>query len=211
MIEARPSLSASEAPNAALFYDPEFMEALRSQMLKFATLQVQDAQLAEDAVQEAMFSAYQNIDKFGRQAALKTWVFSILKNKLIDLLRKEKRTTVASQLENGPNLHGDALMDHLFKENGHWQKSERPQKWDDPDHGVENEHFWRVFDACLTALPEKYGRFFMMREFLEMETPEICHNEDVSVSSLNVTLYRARLRLRECLEDNWYQAKESGS
>ncbi|AEF53263.1 RNA polymerase factor sigma-70 [Marinomonas posidonica] len=209
MVNANPSSDIPNSPSVGIFTDLEFMEELRNQMLKFAMLQVKDAQLAEDAVQEAMLSAYQNIDKFGRQAALKTWVFSILKNKLIDLLRKEKRLVVASQLEEGPNISGEALMDKLFSENGHWQKHERPQKWDDPDHGIENEHFWRVFDACLNALPEKYGRLFMMREFLEMETPEICHNEEISVTSLNVTLYRARLRLRECLEDNWYQAKAS--
>lgn len=190
-----------------LFQDAVFMDDLRLQMLKFARLQVRDSQLAEDAVQEAMLSAYQHIDRFARQSAFKTWVFSILKNKVIDLLRKEKRHVVASQLEDGPNLTGEALIEHLFEENGHWQKNERPKKWDQPDHGVENEHFWRIFDACLEALPAKYGRLFMMREFLEMETPEICHNEAISVTSLNVTLYRARLRLRTCLEDNWFGKK----
>ena len=115
----------SEAEN--IFQDAAFMEALRVQMLKFAKLQVRDSQLAEDAVQEAMLSAYQHIDRFARQAAFKTWVLSILKNKLIDLLRKEKRHTAASQLEEGPNLSGDALIEHLFEENGHWQKDERPK------------------------------------------------------------------------------------
>ena len=42
-----------------------------------------------------------------------------------------------------------------------------------------------------------------------MDTAEICHNEEMSVSNLNVTLYRARLRLRECLEDNWFQVEKS--
>lgn len=207
MIDVTPPSDVNSSSSTNIFHDVAFMEDLRSQMFKFAQLQVRDHQLAEDAVQEAMISAYKNIEKFGRQSALKTWVFSILKNKLIDLLRKEKRHTAASQLEEGSNLTGDALMDSLFEQNGHWQKHERPRKWDQPEHGVENKHFWRVFDACLNALPEKYGRLFMMREFLEMDTPEICHNEDITVSNLNVTLYRARLRLRECLEDNWYQAE----
>lgn len=207
MINANLSSDINNSQSADIFHDAVFMEDLRSQMFKFAQLQVNDTQLAEDAVQEAMISAYQNINKFGRQSALKTWVFSILKNKLIDLLRKEKRHTAASQLEEGSNVNGNELIDTLFMENGHWQKHERPRKWDQPEHGVENKHFWRVFDACLNALPEKYSRLFMMREFLEMETEEICHNEELSVSNLNVTLYRARLRLRECLEDNWYQTE----
>jgi RNA polymerase sigma-70 factor (ECF subfamily) len=205
MIDANLSSEMNGAPVADIFHDTVFMEDLRSQMIKFALLQVRDSQLAEDAVQEAMISAYKNIDRFGRKSASKTWVFSILKNKVIDLLRKEKRHTAVSQLEDGPNLNGDELLDTLFKENGHWNKHERPQKWDQPEHGVENQHFWRVFDACLNALPDKYGRLFMMREFLEMDTAEICHNEELTVSNLNVTLYRARIRLRECLEDNWYQ------
>ncbi|MBJ7536129.1 RNA polymerase factor sigma-70 [Marinomonas transparens] len=209
MINANIPSETENAFTAGIFQDAEFIEDLRNQMLKFAKMQVRDSQLAEDAVQEAMLSAYQNIDRFGRQAAFKTWVFSILKNKVIDLLRKEKRHVGVEQLENGPNTNGEALIDNLFEENGHWQQNERPKKWDQPDHGVENEHFWRIFDACLNALPEKYGRLFMMREFLEMDTPEICDNEAMSISNLNVTLYRARLRLRECLEDNWFQAERS--
>ncbi|ADZ89484.1 RNA polymerase factor sigma-70 [Marinomonas mediterranea] len=206
-MESALSKNEGEFSSVGTFSDPVYMQELRNQMIKFARLQVRDEGLAEDAVQEAMLAAYQHIDRFTGKAAFKTWVFSILKNKLIDLLRKEKRHTAASQLEEGENLNGDALMDVLFAKNGHWNKSERPQKWDDPDHGVENNHFWRVFDACLNELPERYSRLFMMREFLEMETPEICENEAVTVSHLNVTLYRARLRLRECLEDCWYQSE----
>ncbi|MFD1382684.1 RNA polymerase factor sigma-70 [Rhodanobacter aciditrophus] len=200
------ALSRSTEPsNGYIFQDTVFMEGLRQQMFKFALLQVRNEAIAEDAVQDAMLSAYQNIERFNRQAALKTWVFAILKNKLIDILRKEKRYTNASSLEEGRNSNGEALLEELFTDNGHWQKHERPQKWDEPDHGIESQHFWRIFDACLDALPAKYSRFFMMREFLELDTNEICDNEDISVSNLNTTLFRARLRLRECLENNWFQ------
>ncbi|WP_417504776.1 RNA polymerase factor sigma-70 [Marinomonas gallaica] len=200
---------SDKQPSGQLFHNNEFMNDLRLQMLKFAILQVRNEALAEDAVQDAMLSAYQNIDRFNRQAALKTWVFAILKNKLIDILRKEKRYTTASILEEGASLNDEALIDHLFTENGHWQKDERPQKWDEPDHGVESKHFWRIFDTCLEALPAKYSRLFMMREFLELDTNEICDNEEVTVSNLNTTLFRARLRLRECLEDNWFQGENN--
>jgi RNA polymerase sigma-70 factor (ECF subfamily) len=47
---------------------PAFLIDLRQQMLKFAILQLSSFQLAEDAVQEALASAYQHIDSFtGRQ------------------------------------------------------------------------------------------------------------------------------------------------
>ncbi|SHO56098.1 RNA polymerase factor sigma-70 [Vibrio quintilis] len=214
MTQLNSNIQPSEISGKAIFHDADFIESLRKQMVKFAILQIQDEHLAEDAVQEAIISAYQNIDKFERQAALKTWIFAILKNKLIDLLRKEKRTTAASQLESGHCSDGycgneEGLMEQLFNKNGHWHKHERPVKWQQPDSGIESEHFWRVFETCLNALPERYGRLFMMREFLELESTEICHNETISVNHLNVTLYRARLRLRECLENNWYLQEKS--
>ena len=183
-------------------------EQLRTQMLKFAILQIQNEALAEEAVQEAMLAAYQYREKFSRQAALKTWVFAILKNKLIDLLRKEKRFTAAEDLAEGSGLHGDALLEKLFDERGHWHKHERPTQWHDPENQAENKHFWRIFDTCLRMMPEKYSRLFMMREFLELDSEEICHNENISGNYLNVTLYRARLRLRECLEMRWFEQEQ---
>ncbi|WP_202436338.1 MULTISPECIES: sigma-70 family RNA polymerase sigma factor [Vibrio] len=183
-------------------------EQLREQMLRFAILQIKDTQLAEDAVQEAMFAAFQHREKFSRKAALKTWVFAILKNKLIDILRKERRFTAAEDLAEGKGLHGDELLEKLFSDNGHWQKAERPVQWQEPEQYMENDHFWRIFDTCLRMMPENYSRLFMMREFLELDSDEICSNEAISGNHLNVTLYRARIRLRECLEIRWF-SKES--
>lgn len=194
---------------ADIFQDKVFMHSLRQKMIKFALIQVKNEQLAEDAVQESLISAYQHIEKFERKAALQTWIFSILKNKLIDLLRKESRLTSASQLEEGEGLYGDELIEFLFDQRGHWHKEQKPVHWHHPDQHIENDHFWRVFDICLNHMPANYSRFFMMREFLELETSEICANEKVSVNQLNVTLYRARLKLRECLENNWYLQEES--
>jgi RNA polymerase sigma-70 factor (ECF subfamily) len=73
---------------------------------------------------------------------------------------------------------------------------------------VHDEQFWRVFDICLAGLPPEQGRVFMMREFIELDSDEICAALQLSTSNLHVLLYRARLRLRECLEDSWVQAGE---
>ena len=61
--------------------DISFVEALRAQMVKFASLQLSDEHLAEDAVQEALIGAFKNAKSFSGRSALKTWVFAILKNK----------------------------------------------------------------------------------------------------------------------------------
>jgi RNA polymerase sigma-70 factor (ECF subfamily) len=185
--------------------DPELLKALRSQMLKFAHLQLGDEQSAEDAVQEALIGALKNAAAFRGHAALKTWVFAILKNKIADSLRQKKRLGEASALmqerEEQEDLH------ELFNARGFWEPDERPAAWGNPQEALHQSQFWKVFELCLEALPGQQARVFMMREYIELESDEICASVGISTSNLNVIMHRARLRLRECLENNWHQTK----
>lgn len=187
--------------------DPVFITALRRQMLRFATQQLGNPDAAEDAVQEALIGAMKNARAFAGNAAFKTWVFAILKNKIADSLRQRQRVAEASRLLHADEDEED--FNELFTPNGYWQPDERPRAWGNPEGAVHDKHFWRVFEACLENLPDQQARLFMMREFVELETPEICAAANVTVTNLNVSLHRARLRLRECLEDKWFVAGES--
>ncbi|MDP1790991.1 MAG: sigma factor-like helix-turn-helix DNA-binding protein, partial [Methylibium sp.] len=62
----------------------------------------------------------------------------------------------------------------------------------------------KVLDACIEKLPNQLGRVFLMREWMELETDEICKELSVTPTNLWVMLHRARLRLRECLQLNWF-------
>lgn len=190
-----------ESENPSLLTDPEFLTSLRRQMLKFATLQLSDSNLAEDAVQEALIGALRNAGSFGRRAALKTWVFTILKNKIADVLRQKQRLNEVSSL-----MHEDDEEDFsgLFNANGFWHVDERPVAWGNPEAYVREAQFWLVFETCLDNLPGNQARVFMMREFIELDSNEICSTVGITVSNLNVLLHRARIRLRECLENHWF-------
>jgi len=190
------------APDPSHLTDPAFLTELRSQMLKFAIQQLRDETLAEDAVQEALIGALKNAGAFARRAALKTWVFAILKNKMADLLRSRQRMIEASHLAREDEE--DENFEMLFDRRGYWHQEERPERWAQPMEAVKSEHFWQVFETCLNGLPENQSRLFMMREFLELDSTEICENLNITTSNLHVMLYRARLRLRECLENRWF-------
>jgi RNA polymerase sigma-70 factor (ECF subfamily) len=56
-------------------------------------------------------------------------------------------------------------------------------------------------------LPANLGRIFMMREWLEYETDQICKEMEISSTNCFVMLHRARMRLRECLELNWFSGQ----
>ena len=187
--------------------DNNTLTDIRRDMMKFAHLQLRDKTLAEDVVQEALAAALSSAKEFAGRSALKTWVFAILRNKIIDQIRLQSRTSnVSSFSQQEESL--DETFETLFKANAHWSPGNRPNDWGNPEEALRQQRFWDVFDACLKHLPENTARVFMMREFLEFETAEVCQELSITISNCNVILHRARNGLRNCLEKNWFTAGE---
>lgn len=192
--------SPASVPTAD-WLDPGFLAELRRQMLRFAQMHISDTALAEDAVQEALIGALAGTQRFAGRSAIKTWVFAILKNKIADVLRHKQRTVNAGSLLKDDESE---TMDEWFDQQGHWLPSAAPCKWDDPDASLEQRQFWAIFEACLDGVPNQQARVFMLREFMDFETDEISAQVGISVANVFVSLHRARLRLRECLDQRWF-------
>lgn len=188
-------------PNPGIPVDE--LASLRRDMLKFARLQLRDDAAAEDAVQEALAAALSGQGRFNQRAQLKTWVFAILKNKIIDIIRERVRSPgTAVAVDEIP----EDAYDDLFNEKGFWQEDTRPSSWGDPESSFSSRQFWLVFEICLTRLPENSARVFMMREMLGFETEEICKELAISPTNCWVVLHRARMGLRLCLDERWFNS-----
>jgi RNA polymerase sigma-70 factor, ECF subfamily len=188
--------------------DPAYLTQLRRDLLRFARLQLRDADAAEDAVQEALAAAWTQADRFSAQSEHKTWVFGILRHKLVDTLRARQRTVNLSALES--ELDDESLLDReLFKDNGHWSAQAKPRPWPTPENALRQQQFWQLFEMCLEHLPEQIGRVFMMREFLDLETAEICTELQMTANHCSVLIYRARLRLRTCLTEKGFSSEDA--
>jgi len=183
----------------------EALMAIRSDMLRVAQLQLRDSHAAEDVVQEAIEAALGHAESFAGRSSLKTWVFAILRNKIIDHIRQRDRSIAVSSLM-GEDEDFDQKLDQLFNEQGRWTAQCRPARWPDPEDSMASRQFWGAFEACLDVMPEKIARVFMMREFLGLESGEICTQLGLTTTNLHVILHRARLRLRECLESGWIRS-----
>lgn len=184
--------------------DPAALGALRGKMVKFATLQLGDAQLAEDAVQEALMGAFKNSAAYNGKASLKTWVFAILKHKITDILRLRQRQRLVSIHQAAGDDDQEADLSELFNSRGMWEPDERPAAWGNPTETLQDKQFWAVFELCLEGLPGQQARVFMMREYVGLDAHEVCSEVGITPNNLNVMLHRARLRLRECLEQRWF-------
>ena len=173
----------------------------RPYLLRFARLQLRNETWAEDAVSETLLGALANPQSFGNRSQLKTWLIGILKHKVIDALRHHRREVCG--LDN-PDEGDDAdPLEYLgFKADGHF--SQPPAEWGNPEQQASSRQFFEVLDACTNKLPAVQGRLFLMREWLELSSEEICKELNLTPTNLYVQLHRARLRLRECLDLNWF-------
>ena len=172
----------------------------RNYLLRFARLQLRNDAWAEDAVSETLLAALSKPQSFGNKSQLKTWLVGILKHKVLDAFRHNAREV---SLDAAPDSDGHEELDSLmFKSDGHFAQA--PADWGNPEQELSSRQFFVVLEACTEKMPAALGRVFLMREWLELSSEEICKELNLTSTNLYVQLHRARLRLRECLELNWF-------
>lgn len=168
---------------------------LRSYLLRFANVQLRNLALAEDVVSETIVAALSQQHQFRQESSLKTYLISILKFKIIDAIRFQQKYDSYEALKE---FQQSPESDALFDKNGEY--IERQNLIPTPDDHLQSKQFFQILELCVTELPELMGRLFMMREWLELSSSEICEQLQISSSNFHVILYRARLRLQECLK-----------
>jgi RNA polymerase sigma-70 factor (ECF subfamily) len=172
----------------------------RAYLLRFARLQLRNEAWAEDAVSEVFLAALAKPQSFANRSQLKTWLVGILKHKVVDILRQRSREVHLD--EDGSGDGGEELDALVFKADGHF--ASQPADWGDPEQELRSRQFFAVLEACVEKLPAAQGRVFLMREWLELSCEDICKELGLTSTNLYVQLHRARLRLRECLDLNWF-------
>ena len=177
------------------------LETVRPQLLRFARLQLRNDAWAEDAVSETLLAALEKPESFAGRAQPKTWLIGILKHKLVDQLRRHTRECSLTRDDDEADA---ALEELMFDASGHFRQA--PAEWGDPQAQLGQAQFMAVLDACVEKMPAQLGRVFLMREWLELDTHDICKELAITPTHLWVILHRARLRLRECLQIQWFGA-----
>jgi RNA polymerase sigma-70 factor (ECF subfamily) len=171
-------------------------------LYRFALSRVKDPSIAEDLVQETFLAALKARKNFQGRSTARTWLIAILKHKIVDHIRKRVREQTSDKVESMLNAAANDPADTSFNDEGDWRV--RPSKWAvDPMKLYEQKEFMDVLYQCLGELPERQAEAFMMREIDGFSTEEICKVLNISATNSWVMLYRARMWLRRCLENNW--------
>ena len=181
---------------------PQHLAEQRQYLYLYAKVRLRDADLAEDVVQETMVAALEALPTFQEKSSLRTWVVAIMRNKMADALRAGNRLV---RVNGGADEEvGDEDVESLFDRRGMWHGDTRPRTWEQPEAALEQQQFWSVFENCLCDMPHRTAEVFALREVLGESIDAICKNLEVTPTNCSVMLYRARMRLRTCLDKNWF-------
>jgi len=184
--------------------DPQtWLEEHGDYLYRYAMLRVHNPQVAEDTVQETLLAALEAKDRFDGRASVRTWLVGILKHKIIDYFRRHSREFSISDLASPE----DSLED-VFDRDGNWRVP--PTAWrDSPAQTLERKEFWRIFETCMSELPQRLAQVFALREIEGFPSEEICKRLNISATNLDVMMYRTRLRLARCLDAKWFTTEKA--
>lgn len=182
--------------------DPDgWVQAYSDEFFRYAFSRMSHREEAEDVVQETFFAALKNLDNFRRDCSEKTWLYNILKNRIIDYYRKK---AVKSKVTDTVNSEHEFYAS-FFADNGYWHETGMPKPWHkEADHDLSNEEFMRILAYCMERLPELGLSVFSLKNMDDKTTDEICKELEITPSNLWVIIHRAKLQLRGCLEKNWF-------
>ena len=189
-----PELSAATRARAA-----EWLAEHGDALYRVALGRTRNPDVARDLVQETLLAGMTHRAQYSGQSSEAGWLMGILRNKVVDYFRKQAREQNFTDLE----FLADE-RERYFDEHATWNSKFGPKPWPQPDESLTTAEFWQVFHDCISKLPPKVAQIFLLRELDGMDSAEICKEFGVSPNNFWVMLYRARLGLRQCLEQNWF-------
>lgn len=181
--------------------DPStWVDAHGDRLFRYALSRLRDERAAEDLIQDTFLVAFKSRDKFKGESSELTWMTGILRNKIFEHLRKSSREVPLG----APDADGDDDEADFF-DGRHWSAAETPRDWGAEPHAkAETAEFGAALRRCLDALTPNVARAFTLREMEGVEHHACAEALGVPPAHLAVLLYRARMRLRRCLERGYF-------
>jgi len=185
--------------------DPEAWVASHGDYLyRHALARTGRPEVAEDLVQETFLAAWKSAESFAGRASERTWLLSILRNKIADYYRSQRPEIGSHDVETLARMEEEQFARNWLG-GSPWKPGGVPAKWADAAQSLEAAEFWETLHECTHKLPEMTARVFLLRELDGWESEVLCKELKIKPSHLFVMLHRARLALRRCLELHWFR------
>ena len=151
-----------------------------------------------ELVQSVWVTFFEKVPTFEGRSHIRTYIFGILYNKAKELKRDRVKHTSKDPFEE--------VLEDKFDTNGNWIKAPL-----EPDKFIESVQTMEMINHCMETLPLQQKMTFYLREVVGNSTEEICNILDVSSTNFRVLLYRAKNKLRSCIERKTIASTQEGT
>lgn len=177
----------------------QWVAAYANYLYAFAFQRIADPEICKDLVQDTFLSAIKNRHSFKGNSSERTWLTSILKNKIIDHFRQRSAEFLIDE-----DIAEKEQPDSFFETNGHWKHKYEPQSWRIEDENyIENKELKTILEKCIQQLPALWARVFSMKYMDEEDSAKICKELGLTSSNFWVIIHRAKVNLRACISKHW--------
>ncbi len=171
------------------------VERYQVPMLRLACSMAPSQAVAEEAVQDAWVGVVRGIDRFEGRSSFKTWLFTILVNRV----RSARADEGKRRLDRAPSV--DPAR---FDESGQW--AEPVERWDEGvEERLDASAAVPVLRRALDALPERQRHVVLLRDVEGLSSEEACAVLGIRPGNQRILLHRGRAALRERLADEMRQ------
>jgi RNA polymerase sigma-70 factor, ECF subfamily len=185
-------MNEQEVLNLLLAGDPAAIRSLVDQyqplVLKTARGFVRNTEDARDIAQEVFIDILTHLNRFKAQSGLSTWIYRITVNRSLNYLRSNKRRLGRLSYSDGYTAGDLGVTMNL---------SDPAQK--NPSELLEQKERSKILHDAISSLPEKQQVAFTLAEYDDLSYKEIAEIMQLSLSSVESLLFRARKNLQRKL------------
>ncbi len=146
---------------------------------------VDNAEDAQDVVQDAFLNAYQSLGSFKGDSQFFTWLYRIAVNTAISLKRKQR---VVYSLRGARGEEGSS------------SEPVDPSEFSRPEHAVEKAELERRVQGALNRLSPEHRAVLVLKDIDGQKYEAMAEILGVPIGTIRSRLHRARIELREILE-----------
>lgn len=146
---------------------------------------------AEEVAQETFLSAFSHLGTFRGDARFSTWLYRVTSNHALMRLRKKRPEPVGDTHDLEPRMSsaGTSPFDSLSL----WARR--------PDDALESREVEGALEAALDRLDPEDRSLILLRAFESASHEDLAHLFNTTVPAVKSRLHRARLLLRQLLEE----------
>jgi len=154
---------------------------------------LQSVEDAEEITQDVFIQLHTSLHKFQEKSALKTWIYRITINKCLDFIKhknSQKRFFIfGKKSQNELEILNVSNFEH-------------------PGIQMENKENAAILLAVINQLPSNQKTAFLLSKFDGLSNPEICEIMNLSISSIESLVFRAKKTLKDKLKEKFSEYRK---